>query len=267
MAIRNIVHIQLDKCDGCGLCIPSCEEGAIQIVDGKASVVSDVYCDGLGNCLGHCPQDAISIIQREAEAFDVEAVSQHLAMGRADSSPAACKTGCPGSKAVHLEAAEQDGARAQPAQSEPLLPSRLTNWPVQLHLVPPNAPYFQRADLQLVADCVPFACANFHTRILDGRPVVIGCPKLDDCHFYVEKLAAIIQQSQIQGVSVVHMEVPCCTSLVRIADAAIKQASVSIPLRDVVVTTHGEIAPCRIAQPAPAADSRPNAPDSQLPIL
>ncbi len=259
MVVRSIVHIDQQKCDGCGQCVPSCEEGAIRIVDGKARVVSDVYCDGLGACLGHCPQDAISIVRREAAEFDQAAVAQHLA--REQQVP--CGGGCPGTQAESLgtRPATQPPGELPPATA----PWQLCNWPVQLHLVPPHAPWLYQADLLLVADCVPLACANFHSQILRGRSVVIGCPKLDDCRQYVAKLAAILQQAQIRSLHVVHMEVPCCTGLVQVARAAMQQAGVSVPLQDTVVTRHGQIlAP--LGPHAPKTDAGPAA-AVQLPVL
>jgi len=264
MVVRNIVRIDEEKCDGCGLCVPSCEEGAIAIIDGKAKVISDIYCDGLGACLGRCPQGAISIVQREAAEFDEQAVTQRLAAEDAVVSPSACGASCPGAAAKELK---PSAAHAPAGDSNDCLqPARLANWPVQLHLVPPNASYLRQADLLLVADCVPFACANFHTHLLDGRPVVIGCPKLDDCHYYVAKLAALIQQSQIRSISVVHMEVPCCMGLLRVAASAIGQADVSIPLHDIVVTTRGEIIHRGDGQTLVNPGQTPTSPP-QLPVL
>lgn len=220
MVIRDIVHIDLEKCDGCGLCVPSCEEGAIQIRDGKARVVSDVYCDGLGACLGHCPRDAISIVRREAAAFDVVAVARHLKPQHPAVPSATRSQGCPAAAAHSTPTAERGASKANlDAAKDANDQSRLANWPVQLHLVPPGAPYLHQAGLLLVADCVPLACADFHSRILDGRPVVIGCPKLDDCSVYVEKLAAIIAQSGIPehlgrpyGGTMLHRPDSCCPS-------------------------------------------------------
>lgn len=267
MAIRNIVRIDQERCDGCGLCVPSCEEGAIAIIDGKATVVSEIYCDGLGACLGHCPQDAISIEQREAEEFDQEAVERHLAATKIPEPLSGCTTSCPGTAAKQLNPAAKNKAPIKSEVNGGLQPAQLANWPVQLHLVPPQAPYLHQADLLLVADCVPFACANFHSQILDGRPVVIGCPKLDDCHYYVAKLAAVIQQSQIQSISIVHMEVPCCTGLLRVAEAAIQQAGVSIPLHETVVTTRGEIIERGATGTGTITSSPSTATPTQLPIL
>lgn len=255
---RKIVEIDEAKCDGCGLCVPSCAEGAIQIIDGKARLVSDVYCDGLGACLGHCPQDAIRIVERPAEAFDEEAARQHVAGAASHSTPAKAQPrpahgGCPGA-AMHDLRLNVMPARRPPAlpvmpptaagrsaPDEPSAASGLANWPVQLHLAPPTAPYFQQADLLLVADCVPFACADFHARFLDGRPVVIGCPKLDDGSAYVDKLARILSESSVRSVTVVHMEVPCCTGLVRIARAAIALCGRPIPLHDATVSIRGQV--------------------------
>jgi Pyruvate/2-oxoacid:ferredoxin oxidoreductase delta subunit len=252
MAQRKIIQIDEEKCNGCGLCVPACAEGALQIVEGKARLVADVYCDGLGACLGECPQDAITIIEREAEAFDEEAALQQAARVKAaDSPPQSAEqptpAACPGTKAVELkpDLREPPPALAVQALSDeaPSVPasSRLGNWPLQLHLVPPHAPFLKNADLLLVADCVPFALADFHTRFLGKRPVVIGCPKLDDANFYVEKLAQILTAAEINSVTVIHMEVPCCTGLVQIARSALQNSGSMIPLEDVTVSIRGRI--------------------------
>jgi len=245
---RKIVQIDAEKCDGCGQCVPSCAEGAIQIIEGKVRLVSDVYCDGLGACLGHCPQGAITIIEREAEAFDEAAVAKHLSPDRSHQLRTPSHSGCPGAAAMQLRLNVLGAGKAAPPTPKPNgvrpseeAPSGLANWPVQLHLVPPHAPYLQGADLLLVADCVPFAYANFHARFLDGRPVTIGCPKLDDGRFYVEKLSQILQMAGIRSLTVVHMEVPCCSGLTRIAEAALSLASVEVPLHDVTISVRGEI--------------------------
>ena len=231
--IRRIVKIDEDKCDGCGQCVPSCAEGAIQIVDGKAKLVSDIYCDGLGACLGECPNDAITVEEREAPAFDEAAAQEH---GRRQQDEEALPCGCPGSASRTIEREQAPAAQpAAPAQSG------LSHWPVQLKLVPFNAPYFQEADLLLVADCVPFALADFHARFLQGNPIVIGCPKLDDANFYVEKLADILRESSVKSLTVVHMEVPCCHGLTRIAAAAIDASGAAIPVNDVTISISGEV--------------------------
>ena len=256
---RKIVQIDETKCDGCGLCVPSCAEGAIRIVDGKARLVADIYCDGLGACLGECPQDAITLIEREANAFDEEAVRQQADRMKAEEThPASlapmAPSACPGSMARSLPIAPHSSQPAgnTPGQSPPIetspiatlpseTPSQLGNWPVQLHLVQPGAPFLQEADLLLVADCVPFALADFHERFLRRRPVIIGCPKLDDANFYVEKLAAILTASNVKSLSVIHMEVPCCTGLLRIAEAACQVSGKNIPLKDVTVSIRGRV--------------------------
>ena len=254
---RKIVLIDEEKCDGCGLCVPACEEGAIQIIDGKACLVSDVYCDGLGACLGHCPRGAISIIEREAKAFDESAVAQRVrtphnpnpATARLSLPVAGRNGGCPGTMAKQLRPSldpprlnhgRQSHTDSESADASERQASQLGNWPVQLHLVPPQASYLHRADLLLVADCVPFAFADFHRRFLDGRPVLIGCPKLDDAQRYVHKLTEIIRSADIRSITVVHMEVPCCSGLMQIAKAAIQAVETNIPLQDVTISIRGE---------------------------
>ncbi len=253
MIVRNIVQIDQEKCDGCGLCVPSCEEGAIRVLDGKARVVSETYCDGLGACLGHCPRGAISIIQRPAAAFDEEAVARHLQSTAPktgpvpEPQPARPPQGCPGSRPMQLQILETSPHSPLPtspssaANPSSDTPSRLTHWPVQLHLVSPQSPFLQQADLLLVADCVPFAYADFHSKILDGRPVAIGCPKLDDCQAYVQKLSQIILVARIRSLTVVHMEVPCCTGLLRIAHQAVQQTGANLTVHSQVVGIRGQL--------------------------
>lgn len=244
MVTRQIIQIDEEKCDGCAQCVPSCEEGAIQIVDGKAKLVADVYCDGLGACLGHCPQGALTIVEREAVEFDEEAVAQHLDTMKREIPTAPAAGGCPGAAAMQLRDAsttQQGTVAGGEGTAEDTAPSGLANWPVQLHLVPPHAPYLQQADVLLVADCVPFAYADFHRRFLDGRPVVIGCPKLDDGQAYVQKLAQIILASSVRSITVLHMEVPCCTGLLRIAEAAVQMAGTETPVRDATISIRGKV--------------------------
>ncbi len=242
---RKIVQIDEEKCDGCGECVPSCAEGAIRIIDGKARLVSDVYCDGWGACLGNCPQGAITIIERAAAPFDELAVQKHLA-SVANRSAATPVSRCPSAavSSLQLQVLSNTPTRACPGASDGSRPASagpLANWPIQLHLVPPNAPFLQQADLLLVADCVPVACADFHQRFVDQNPIVIGCPKLDDAMQYVQKLAQMIRASSLKSLAVLIMEVPCCTGLLRIAEAAIKTSGVDLPLRTVVVSTRGEL--------------------------
>ncbi len=237
MAIRNIIKIDEEKCNGCGQCVTACAEGAIQIIDGKARLVSETYCDGLGACLGSCPQDAITIEQREAKPFDEDATMEYLAQKDEQASKLDLPCGCPGTLAQSLKPQPQP----QHQDFSDDMPSQLANWPVQLKLVSPAAPYFKNADLLLVADCVPFALPDFHQRLLRGNPVVVGCPKLDDGHFYVDKLTEILKASEIKSLTIVHMEVPCCSGLQRIAEMALQQSGKSIPLRDVTISIQGKI--------------------------
>ncbi|MBN2227153.1 MAG: 4Fe-4S binding protein [candidate division Zixibacteria bacterium] len=234
MALRKVIRIDENKCDGCGLCVPACAEGAIQIIDGKAKLVSETYCDGLGACLGECPQGAITIDERDAENFDPEAVKAHLASQEnkpklQQFTPAfrcnSASFGCPGQQARSLQPTESDRALESSRR-----PSQLRNWPVQLHLVPTNAPYFSNARLLIAADCVPFALAGFHENLLAGRVLIIGCPKLDDNQTYLQKLITIFRDNAIKSVELAYMEVPCCLGMVRLVQTALKQADTNIPL-------------------------------------
>ncbi len=242
--LRKIVQVDEEKCNGCGLCVPSCHEGAIQVIDGKARLMRDDYCDGLGNCLGECPQDAITIVEREAVPFDVQAVQQRTAEQAAaipDAEPAPCpvpaRGGCPGSRAQVLR---QAGA-ASVAATAPTLESELANWPVQLRLVPVQAPYLQGASLLIAADCVPAALADFHRRFLSGKTLMIGCPKLDDSDLYLHKLAQIFRQNDIQSVEVLHMEVPCCFGLVQVVKQALQESGKAIPATVTTIGIRGDV--------------------------
>jgi Pyruvate/2-oxoacid:ferredoxin oxidoreductase delta subunit len=232
MALRNIVKIDEAKCTGCGLCVNACAEGAIQIINGKAKLVSDIYCDGLGACLGHCPEDAITIEQRDAAEFDEEATKAHLAQ---QAKPASSFV-CPGLAAHQLR--DNDAPDDVDAGA---VPSQLSHWPVQLKLLSPTAPYFANADLLLVADCVPFAMGDFHRQCLKGHSVAVGCPKLDDAGFYVDKLADILRSNTVCSLTVVHMEVPCCSGLTRIAREASLRAATGMPFEDVTIGLRGDV--------------------------
>ncbi len=234
MALRNIIKIDEEKCNGCGKCVTACAEGAIAIIDGKARLVSEIYCDGLGACLGTCPEDAITIEQRQAAEFDEAATEQHLKRLKAQA-PAPMPCGCPGSLARTLERKP-----AAPAPSAPAA-SQLTQWPVQLTLVSPTASYFKNADLLLAADCVPFAMADFHGRFLAARKLIVGCPKLDDAEAYVEKLADIIKANALNSLTVVHMQVPCCSGITYIAKKAIEKAGVPLAFEDITISLEGDI--------------------------
>jgi len=255
---RKIVKIDEEKCDGCGQCVPACAEGAIQVIDGKARLVSEAYCDGLGACLAECPRGAIIIEERKAAAFDAEAVTNHLAQlaagpageerhRAAEVEPLPC--GCPGSLSQTLDAREGafHGAADPPVEAGPSL---LGNWPVQIRLVPVTAPYLNGARLLIAADCVPFAFADFHRRLLDGRTLLVGCPKLDDADFYRSKLAQILRENDIKSVDVAFMEVPCCYGLVRLVQMALDDAGKSIPLALTMIGVSGEICETRESEPA-----------------
>jgi len=248
MAIRSIVHIDEDKCNGCGLCVPSCAEGAIKIIDGKARLISDKYCDGLGACLGTCPQGAITIIEREAEDFDEEAVKNNLQGTTGNSNHDikfdTCNTQtftCPGSKPINLSENKKSASASETGDISISIKSQLKQWPVQLMLVPIKASYFENADLLIAADCVAVAYPNYHLGMLKGKTVVIGCPKLDDGSYYVEKLSAILKNNNIKSLTVAHMEVPCCFGMVKIAEEALRKSGKNIPLKTIEIGIEGEI--------------------------
>lgn len=253
MAIRKIVHIDESKCNGCGLCIPNCVEGALKIIDGKARLVSEVYCDGLGACLGHCPQDAITVIEREAEEFDEKAVEEFLASEKQDEHrnsmghnhghgcqgehnhiSHAQHGGCPGSRMRQFNnSVEED--------SDVKITSKLRQWPVQLELVPPNAPYLKEADLLVTADCVPIAYGNYHNDFLKGRAVVVGCPKLDDTQLYLERLEEMIRLNDLKSITVLRMEVPCCGGIAYAAKMARDNAEANVPITVITIGIQGDI--------------------------
>ncbi|AFS79394.1 4Fe-4S ferredoxin iron-sulfur binding domain-containing protein [Gottschalkia acidurici 9a] len=253
MAIRQIIEIDEEKCDGCGLCILNCAEGAMKIIDGKAKLISDNLCDGIGACLGHCPQDALKIIEREADEFDEEAVEDHLAnLKKEANSTTPCqgshngKLGhggrCPGSKSMIINRDDNDdeGTLISSGDIEIKIKSQLTQWPVQLKIVAEDAPYLSGRGLLIAADCVPVAYPNFHLDLLKGNSVVIGCPKFDDIAFYTEKLTNMIKNNDIKEVTVAHMEVPCCTGIVIAAETAIKNSGKDIRLNKVRIARSGQ---------------------------
>ena len=227
---RKIITIDEKKCDGCGLCVSACAEGALQLIDGKARLISETYCDGLGACIGECPQDAILITEREAPAFDETAVEEHLSRRKGET---AC--GCPGAAVREIKATTRPGDLPEAA------PAALRNWPVQLALVPTVALYFSQADLVISADCVAYACGDFHRRFVQGRTLIIACPKLDDAAFYVEKLAELLKKNDIRSLVVPFMEVPCCSGLVRIVQAAAQKAGKDIPMTFVKIAIDGRV--------------------------
>jgi Pyruvate/2-oxoacid:ferredoxin oxidoreductase delta subunit len=233
---RNIVKIDEAKCNGCGACIIACAEGALQIIDGKAKLVSETYCDGLGACLGKCPQDAITVEEREAEEFDEAAVKVRMQEEKAEE-PEPCA--CPSTGIRLFEKQVKTPASSGPAVEA--MESKLTHWPVQLTLVPPAAPFLKEADLVLSADCVPFAYAGFHRDFLgDNTALLVACPKLDDFLAHQQKLTEILKQAGIKSLTVLHMEVPCCSGLVHMAKQAILASGNIVPFRDITVSIRGE---------------------------
>jgi len=258
MALRDVIRIDEALCDGCGECVPACAEGAIAVDDGKARLVSDVYCDGMGACLGHCPQGAITIEKVEARPFDEEAVARHLGATRGAGTALAPAPpprhgggGCPGSQVHDFRAVPAGVPRAAAPQ-----PSALRQWPVQLHLLSPAAPYLRGADLLLAADCVAFSVGDFHGAHLAGHALAIACPKLDtQQESYREKLTAMIDHAGIASLTVMIMQVPCCGGLAQLALRAAALASREVPMRYVVVGVQGEILD-RGSLPAPPRPAR-----------
>ena len=233
--IRRIIQIDREKCNGCGACAEACHEGAIAMVDGKAELMRDDYCDGLGDCLPACPTGAITFVEREAAAYDEQAVLENKQKKmRKEGMTLPC--GCPGSQSRQIKRAEDPHAGAQCAVQE----SRLSQWPVQIKLVPVNAPYFDGAKLLIAADCTAYAYAAFHERFMRGHITLVGCPKLDGVD-YAEKLTEIIRENDVKSVTVVRMEVPCCGGLERAAVTALKNSGKFIPWQVVTVTLDGRL--------------------------
>jgi ferredoxin len=307
MVKRQIIKIDEDTCTGCGDCIPNCPEGALQIIDDKARIISDLFCDGLGACIGHCPVDAISIEEREAEEYEERKVMENVVkqgpnvitahlvhlkehgqtdyfnqaveylkennmevpnlgetpeeeVQAASANPGpihACPgsavmdlreekkedtlpCGCPGSAVMDLRAEEEECVE----EVETVVPkgvSQLRQWPVQIMLVPPNAPYFKDADLLIAADCVPFAYPDFHGDFLKDKILLVGCPKLDDTEFYLQKITQILQMNDIKSLTIAHMEVPCCFGLVKLVEQAVSQSGKNIPIKDYTIGVKGDI--------------------------
>lgn len=275
---RQIITIDERRCTGCAECIPACPEGALQVIDGKARLVSDLFCDGLGACIGHCPTGAMQVESREAEPYDerrvmaesivkggTNVIAAHLRHleehgesgylrtaldylseqgianpleARATASPAHHAGGCPGSRMMDFS----EQVRATPVTSATAVPSALRQWPIQLHLITPIAPYFRGSDLLLAADCVAFAMGGFHGEMLNGRTLAIACPKLDTgMDRYIEKLTALIDMAGIASITVAIMEVPCCGGLTALVHQALDRASRKVPLRKIVVSVTGEV--------------------------
>jgi ferredoxin len=255
--LRKIIKIDDELCDGCGNCIPSCAEGALEIIDGKARVVADFYCDGLGACLGDCPTGALSVVEREADEFDEEAVEEHLAKKEKEQPKVMpmASGGCPSARlqtfAPQSAAHASDPCQAanQPAsfeQSE----SALSHWPVQIMLIPPTAPFLKNADLLVVADCVPVTYPDFHRDFLKGKAVMMGCPKFDVAEHSIEKFSQICKVSGIKSITNVVMEVPCCSALPMIVKKGMELSGVTIPMEEIVISTRGKVLERRQIQAA-----------------
>ena len=255
---RKIIVIDEEKCNGCGQCVTGCAEGAIQLIDGKARLVSEVYCDGLGACIGECPVGALTLVEREAPEYDQAAVDKHLAaIGRAPHAAGHTDPqvkpatqlhspqfqGCPGSMARSLAGAGNAATSSCPGVAPTAAPtqSQLGNWPLQLSLMPINAPYLERASLLMAADCTAFAYPDFHRHFMKGKVAIIGCPKLDDAAAYREKLAKIIRSNNIEFIHVVYMEVPCCGGLVRLVQTAVADSGHKVPVKLTKIGIGGEI--------------------------
>ena len=291
---RSIIRIDEDKCTGCGLCIPNCHEGALQLIDGKARLISDLFCDGLGACIGHCPEDAITIEEREAEPYNetlvmgqmvkkgkdtVLAHLQHLKSHGADqflneaiayiknnninldittgddeiktqevvaqemaAAASGCGGGCPGSAPMVFDIDMDEVEDAAKSDEASDAPSELRQWPVQLHLLNPMAPYFRNADVVVAADCAAFAMGNFHSKFLKGKTLAIACPKLDsNQESYVHKLISMIDDAQINSFTVVRMQVPCCGGLTHLVETAIANARRKVPVKQAVISHSGEV--------------------------
>lgn len=249
---RKIIKIDEEKCNGCGLCVPGCQEEAIKIIDGKARLVDDVFCDGLGACLGECPEGALSLEERDAKPFDEIKVTEAIERKKKDAAHQNKKTasadlhvltsaacGCPGSTHAVLE--RKTEAAHRPA-NESSTPSELTHWPIQLHLLNPSAGFLHGRDIVLAADCVAYARGDFHERFLKSKSLAIACPKLDEGQDeYVEKIRAMADEAKINTLTVVMMQVPCCRGLMQIAQAALQAAKRKVPVKAVVISIQGDV--------------------------
>ena len=231
---RDILKIDEELCNGCGQCVPNCHEGALQVIDGKVRMVSELMCDGLGACIGHCPEGAITIETREAEPYNETLVMEQIRTHVHGHDGG----GCPGSRTMVIEKPDTVNNSLVLADQ----PSELRQWPVQMHLVNPNASYFRGSDLLLAADCVAFSMGGFHSKHLKGKSLAIACPKLDhNTEVYVEKLTAMIDAAKINTITVMMMEVPCCGGLLQMVRAALANTSRKVPVRKMIVGISGEV--------------------------
>ncbi len=236
--LRKIIEIDENLCNGCGECVPNCAEGALRIIDGKARVISEIYCDGLGACLGHCPQGALKVIEREAEEFDEHAVEELLRQNEKKEAPITIHAGCPGSRLHTFQSPCQE---ANKPVTHAKGASALTHWPVQIRLVPPTAPFLKGAHLLVAADCTAYSYPDFHGELLEGKALMIGCPKFDNAEEYMNKFVEIFKTAGIKKVTVVDMEVPCCSKLPLIVRKAMEISGKNIPMDEVVIGIRGEV--------------------------
>ena len=251
MAKRKIIEIERDKCDGCGLCTTACAEGALALdADKKAVLVQELFCDGMAACLDVCPTGALRIVERESDGYDAKAAYAHVLKTRGKDAAAHVHgagpfahshgfSGCPGSAACEIPAGKDKGEAEGP---EVRVKSRLSQWPIQLQLVSPFAPYFKGSDLLIAADCTAFALGSFHQDLLEGKKLVIACPKLDDTEGYIEKLAEIIKRNGLKSLTVAIMTVPCCSGLYLIVQRAVEASGVHIEVKKIVIGIDGRIA-------------------------
>jgi Fe-S-cluster-containing hydrogenase component 2 len=246
---RKIIEIDEELCDGCGQCVPSCAEGSLEIVDGKARMVGENLCDGLGACLGECPNGALKIVEREAEEFDETAVEEYLSRKSRESKPQdpAPTGGCPSARLQTFADLSACREANQATALEGTEASALAHWPVQIRLIPPTAPFLKDADLLVVADCVPLAFPTLHRDFLKGKAVAMGCPKFDDVQEYIDKFAEIFRRAGIRRVTTVVMEVPCCSGLPMIVKKGLELSGKDIPMEQVVISTRGKILERRAA--------------------
>jgi len=240
--LRKIIEIDEELCGTCGQCVPACAEGAIQVIDGKARLVKDRYCDGLGACLGECPTGALTVIEREAEEFNEETVQEHLHTKEHDANKAETTMACGCPSAEIQTFGSPPGRREESAPgAHTSTTSTLSHWPVQIRLVPPTAPFLKGAHLLVATDCTPVAYPRFHGDFLEGKAVMVGCPKFDDTEAYIQRFADIFKTAGIKDVTVVVMEVPCCQGLPVIIKKAMELAGKSIPMEQITISRRGDI--------------------------
>ncbi len=244
--IRNIVEIDEELCDGCGMCALACAEGALEIKEGKARLVSESYCDGLGACISGCPQGAVRVIERESEEFDPEAVERRLeqqksaGQGPEERKELSAACACPSARIETFVRGPLPSEEQAPRELD-AVQAKLSHWPIQIRLVPPDAPFLKGADLLVVSDCAPVAYPNFHRKFIRGKAVLLGCPKFDDTQEYVKKFAEIFRVADIRSVTVIDMEVPCCSALPAIVQRGIQEAGKGIAIEEVVISVRGEV--------------------------